>query len=53
MRELRRGQQAHAFQCEISQVGLSILEKLTELIACTHEQTRFAVHVNDKIDGFE
>ena len=53
VRELRRGQQTHAFQREISQVGLSILEKLAELIACPHEQARFAVHVNDKIDGFE
>lgn len=53
MRELRRRQQAHALQREISQVGLSVLQELAQLIASANEQARFAIHVDNQVDRFE
>lgn len=38
MGKLRAGQSAHAFQSQVAQVGLPVLQELTQLIAGSHQE---------------
>lgn len=38
MGELRAGQSAHALQSQVAQVGLPVLQELTQLVAGSHQQ---------------
>lgn len=46
VRKLRAGQRTHAFQSQVAQVRLSVLQELTQLVTGSHEQIWLTLEQN-------